>query len=92
MPMHAYGRRRGRRMRGGALKGWLAKAHKFIKENKLLSRAGAALGGLHPGFARAGQVAGLFGYGRRRPMRHHGGALGLAGAARRRGHRGRFIR
>lgn len=94
--MYAMGKRRHRRMRGGGIGDWLRKAHDFIKKNKLISRAGSALGNLHPGFARAGQVAKVLGYGRRR--RHMGGALGLAGGAlrlagaRRRGRHGRFVR
>lgn len=102
--MHAYGRRRHhrRRMRGGALKDWLRKAHSFIKENKLLSSAGHALSGLHPGFGKAANVAAALGYGRRR--RHRGRGVGLAGSAlrlagaaarihpQRRGMHGRFVR
>jgi len=88
-------------MHGGGIFDWLSKAAKFIKEHKLISRAGAALSGLHPGFGTAGKVAGVLGYGRR----HHrgsglglaGGALRLAGAAarihpQRRGMHGRFIK
>jgi hypothetical protein len=76
-----------RRMRGGALPGWLSGVNNFLKSSKLVSGVGNALGSILPGgFGTAasaiGNFAGQAGYGRRR--RRRGAGLRLAGAGRRR--------
>lgn len=74
------GRRRRHRMKGGALPGWLVKAHDFIKKNKVISRVAGALKSANVPYAgTVGTIAGKLGYGRRR---RRGGALRLAGGAR----------
>ena len=73
--------RRRRRMRGRGLMDFLGKANNFLKQSKLVSSVGNALGAA--GIPLAGKIAGVassLGYGRRR----RGGALRLAGAGCRR--------
>jgi len=88
---HRVGRRRHRRMHGGGFLSFLGKANDFLKNSKLVSTVGSALGSAGVPFAsQIGSVAGSLGYGRRRHRR--GGALRLAGmglglAGRRRRHR-----
>lgn len=73
--------RRRRRMRGRGLMDFLGKANNFLKQSKLVSSVGSALGAAGVPFAsQIGSVAGSLGYGRRR----RGGALRLAGGRRRR--------
>ena len=73
--------RRRRRMRGRGLMDFLGKANNFLKQSKLVSSVGNALGAA--GIPLAGKIAGVassLGYDRRR----RGGALRLAGAGCRR--------
>ena len=74
--------RRVRRMRGGGLMSFLGKANSFLKNSKLISSVGSALGNAGVPYAGdIGAAAGAFGYGRRR---RSGGGLSLAGSGRRR--------
>jgi len=63
----AYARRK---MRGKGLGDWLKKAWKWVKDNKILSRAASAIapmaGEFAPGFKAAGTALGAVGLGRRR--------------------------
>ena len=73
-----------RRMKGGALPGWLSGVNNFLKNSKIVSGVGNALSGILPGKfgAAAGTIGGLaqqMGYGRRR---RRGAGLRLAGAGR----------
>ena len=73
--------RRVRRMRGRGLMDFLGKANNFLRNSKLVSTVGSALGAAGVPFAsQIGSVAGSLGYGRRR----RGSGLGLAGGRRRR--------
>ena len=75
------GRRRNR-MRGGALPGWLSKAHSFVKKNKLISRVAGALRSANVPYAgKIASISSKLGYGRRK--RRSGSGLRLAGAGRR---------
>ena len=69
------------RQRGRGFMSFLGKANTFLKNSKLVSSIGSALG--QAGVPYASDVAGVassLGYGRRR----HGKGLGLAGGSRRR--------
>ena len=73
-------RQRKRRMRGRGMWDWVSKASDWLKNNKLISTVGNALGGIGiPYASQIGSVAGSLGYGRRR--RHHGRGLRLAGGS-----------
>ena len=75
--------RRVRRMRGGGLMSFLGKANSFLKNSKLISSVGSALGNAGVPYAGdIGAAAGAFGYGRRRSRL--GSGLSLAGSGRRR--------
>ena len=93
--MRAYGRRR--KMRGrGKVMDWLKKAHGFLRGSKLLSGIASQLGSAGVPYAGGvGTALGALGYGRRkrrgRGLGLAGGALKLAGAARR-SRKGRFMR
>ena len=66
-------------MRGRGFGSFLAGAHKFVKDNQLVSKIGSALGSMGVPYAgQIGSVAGSLGYGRR------GRGLRLAGGYRRR--------
>ena len=70
---------RRRRMRGRGFASFLGKANSFLKNSKLISGVGGALGAMGVPYAsQIGSVAGSLGYGRR------GGGLRLAGAGYRR--------
>jgi hypothetical protein len=63
-----------RRMRGGNFKSFMKKAGSWIKDKKILSRAGIFLGKQIPGVAgqvlgAAGKFAAQQGYGKRRRLR-----------------------
>lgn len=81
---------------GGALPAWMSSIGDFLKKNKVISRAGSALGSMLPGpwgtaAGLVGKAANAVGYGRRRRARRAlktggaaykcGGALTLAGGA-----------
>ena len=69
-------------MRGRGFMDFLSKANGFLRNSKLISSVGSALGSAGVPFAsQIGSVAGSLGYGYRR---RRGGALRLAGAGRRR--------
>ena len=68
-----------RKMRGRGFADFLAKANTFLKNSKLVSGVGSALGAMGVPYAsQIGSVAGSLGYGR------HGRGLRLAGAGYRR--------
>ena len=70
-----------RKMRGRGFMDFLSKANEFLRNSKLISSVGSALGSAGVPFAsQIGSVAGSLGYGRRR----RGYGLRLAGAGRRR--------
>lgn len=65
-------------MRGRGFLDFLGKANNFLKNSKLISSVGSALGAAGIPFAsQIGSVAGSLGYGMRR---HRGYGLNLAGA------------
>ena len=71
--------RRVRRMRGGGLMSFLGKANSFLKNLKLISSVGSALGNAGVPYASdIGAAASAFG------CRRSGGGLSLAGSGRRR--------
>lgn len=73
---------RRRKMRGRGFMDFLGKANDFLKNSKLISTVGSALGSAGVPFAsQIGSAAGAFGYGRRRRI---GGGLHLAGGYRHR--------
>jgi hypothetical protein len=82
MPTRKKGHGRRRRMRGRGFMDFIGKANSFLKNSKLISTVGSALGAA--GVPYAGQIAGVagkLGYGR--PRRHRGLGLHLAGGYRR---------
>lgn len=86
MPMHRVHRMRHRRQRGRGIMDFLGKANTFLKNSKLISSVGSALGNAGVPYAGdIGAAAGAFGYGRRLTRRrHHGRGLSLAGMGHRR--------
>lgn len=76
---------RRRRQRGRGIMDFISKAGKFLKDSKLISTVGNALGqaGI-PLASQIGSVAGSLGFGRSMVRRRRGGALKLAGGMRRR--------
>jgi hypothetical protein len=65
-------------MRGAGFMDFLSKANSFLKNNKIISSVGEALGKMGVPLAGSiGSAAGALGYGRRKSMR--GKALRLAG-------------
>lgn len=76
--------RRRRKMRGRGIMSFLGKANDFLRNSKLVSTVGNALGSAGIPFAsQIGNIAGSLGYGRKSAMRRRGGALRLAGGMRR---------
>jgi len=77
---------------GGAVWDWIKKGHNLIRNNKIISRIGNALGNAGVPYAgNIGKAAELLGYGRlnmslgrgRKRLHHYkGGALRLAGSGR----------
>ena len=77
-PRRKVGERR--KLRGRGFMNFLSKANSFLKNSKLVSGVGSALGAMGVPYAsQIGSVAGSLGYGRRR-----GYGLRLAGAGYRR--------
>ena len=76
-------RRKRHHMRGRGFMDFIKKAGSFLKKTGLVSTIGNALGAAGVPYAsQIGSLAGKAGYGRRRRyrrVRHHGGALKLAG-------------
>jgi hypothetical protein len=58
-----------RRQHGKGLADWLSKAHKFVKDNKLISRGLGAFGGSNPYAMAAATAASQLGYGKKRRKR-----------------------
>ncbi len=56
----------GKRQHGKGLADWISKAHKFVKDNKLVSRGLTAFGGANPYAMAAATAASQLGYGKRR--------------------------
>jgi hypothetical protein len=85
-------RSRRRVKRGGSIMSWLKSANRFLKKHKVLSKAGSLISKTGLPYAskigKAGQMAGVLGYGLTPTggtyRRRRGGALRLAGAGRRR--------
>jgi hypothetical protein len=72
-------------MRGAGFMDFLSKAHSFIKDNKLVSTIGNALGSMGVPYAgKIGSVGAALGYGRRR--RRRGRGLRLSGGSMARPH------
>jgi hypothetical protein len=71
-------------MHGGGFMDFLGKANNFLRNSKLVSSVGNALGSAGVPFAsQIGSLAGKLGYGRRH-RRRMGAGIRLAGAGRRR--------
>jgi len=68
-----------RSMHGRGILSFLGSANRFLRKHKILSTAGNALSGIHPGFGYAGKALNFLGYGRRH---RRGGGLTLAGGRR----------
>ncbi len=81
----AKGLGRRRKMKGRGLMDIIRKVGGFLKQHKVISRAGGVLSKILPGnFGKiagtVGGVAGQLGYGKRRTTRRRGYGLRLAGA------------
>ena len=76
---------RHKRQRGSGFLSFLGKANNFLKNSKLISSVGSALGSAGVPFAsQIGSVANSLGYGKKSLRHRRGGALSLAGAGCRR--------